>query len=127
MKYKILSATGAALLFLLSSANAQIGAPGYTTGGTGVTVTSSNFPLNHDYYVDGGRAAIYTANGSLLYPYRTVKAAIDAINTDATAHAAAGHYELSNYIVHVAAGTYSDNLTFNNQKYIRLEGEVIGV
>ena len=89
---------------------------------SGTILLSTDYPLNHDYYVDGGRADSYTPDGSQSYPYLTVKAATDAINIDAAAHAAAGHYELTNYVVHIAAGTYSDALTLNNEKYVRLEG-----
>ena len=113
-----------AALFTISVASFSFsqsdGLPGYTS--TAKNLTISNFPVDHEYYVDASRSATYVADGSQPRPYLTVKAAVDAINTDATAHAAAGHYELSNYVVHILPGTYSDNLTFNNEKYIRLEG-----
>lgn len=91
-------------------------------GGTIDSTTIGALSIEHTVYVDGNRTDTYTADGGVSRPYKTVKAAIDAINTDATAHAAAGHYELSTYIVKIAPGTYSDNLTFNNEKYLRLEG-----
>lgn len=99
------------------------------TGGTitGATISSSviytGHVANHIIYVDGGRTDTYTPDGTMLNPYTTIKAAADAINTDSAAHAVAGHYELTNYKLIIASGTYSDNLTFNNQKLVRLEGQ----
>jgi hypothetical protein len=94
------------------------GTLGIDQGGTGVTVTD----VNHEVWVDSGRTDSYTVDGSKLRPYKTLLAAITAINADSVVHAAAADYAGTNYVVHVAAGTYSDNLTFNNQKYIKIEG-----
>lgn len=76
----------------------------------------------HHYYVDANRVDTYTADGSQSKPYLTIAAALTTINADAAAHALAGHYELTNYVISVAPGTYSDALTFNNEKYLRIEG-----
>jgi hypothetical protein len=88
----------------------------------GTLLTSANFPLNHEYYVDAGSVTTQTATGSRAYPFTTVKAALDAINTDAATHAGAGQYALTNYVVYVAAGTYSDNLTLTNEKNVKIVG-----
>lgn len=91
------------------------------------TIGRSTIALEHFYYVDANRTDTYTADGGPSRPYLTILAALTAINADAAAHAAAGHYELTNYVVIVAPGTYSDNLTTNNQKYLRIEAPAGGV
>jgi hypothetical protein len=76
----------------------------------------------HHYYVDVNRTDSYTPDGSQSHPYLTIAAALTVINADSATHAVAGHYELSNYVVTVAPGTYSAALTFTNEKYLRIEG-----
>ena len=94
------------------------------TGGTidGATTGRDVITATHTYYVDGNRADTYTADGGASRPYKTVLAALTVINADAAAHATAGHYELTNYVLKVAPGTYTDNLTITNEKYLRIEG-----
>lgn len=103
-----------------------------TSSGTEAEITSSALwstivENKHDYNVDGTRTDTYTADGSIAYPYKTIVAALTAINVDAAAHAAAGHYELTNYSINIAPGTYSDNLTFTNYKYMKVYAPAGGV
>jgi hypothetical protein len=76
------------------------------------TLKSEALPC-YDIYVDGGRTGTYTADGSILLPYKTVLAALTAINADTG----------KNWIVHVAPGTYSDDLTITNPRHLRIEGQ----
>lgn len=92
-------------------------------GGTG-TLTSS---ANHIIYVDGDRTDTYTADGTKDRPYKTILLATTAINTDAAVHAAAGHYELTNYSVEIAPGTYTGNLALTNYKCLRFIAPAGGV
>ena len=62
------------------------------------------------YVVDAGGGGDYT----------TIQSALDAINTLAVAEAAAGTYGDSKYILNIAPGTYTENLTIKNQKYLRI-------
>jgi hypothetical protein len=99
------------------------------TSGTisGATTARAVIAAEHHYYVDANRADSYTPDGGQSRPFLTIAAALTVINADATAHAAAGHYELSNYIMTVAPGTYSAALTFNNEKYLRIEGQGVSI
>jgi len=80
--------------------------------GTFTTLGSTNLP-NKNVYVDGGRADIYTADGSMLKPYKTVLAALTVINADTG----------KNWILNVASGTYSDNLTITGPRYLSIRGQ----
>jgi hypothetical protein len=94
------------------------------TGGTidGATTGRAVITPEHTYYVDGNRTDTYTADGGPSRPYLDIDAALDVINADAAAHAVAGHYELATYVLKVAPGTYDENLTITNEKYLRIEG-----
>lgn len=67
---------------------------------------------NNVLYVDGTRTDTYTADGSQLLPYKTVLAALTAIN------ASSGE----SWTVYVAPGTYSDNLTITGPRHLRIVG-----
>ncbi len=83
----------------------------------------TSFPgPTHEYYVDGGRTDSYTADGSITRPYSTIKLAVDAVNADVLVHAAAGTGAAANYVVHVGAGTYTDNLTITGPRFLRIKG-----
>jgi hypothetical protein len=67
---------------------------------------------NNILYVDSSRTDTYTADGSQLLPYKTVLAALTAINADSG----------KSWTVYVAPGTYSDNLTITGPRHLRIEG-----
>lgn len=76
------------------------------------------------YYVDGSRVDTYTENGSYTNPYKTIKAAQDAINiVTATLMGSEADYDSAKFTVNIAPGTYADNLTINTNagqaKYLR--------
>lgn len=81
----------------------------YNQGGTGVTDDLANYHI----WVDGARTDTYTADGSLARPYKTVLAALTAINADVG----------KSWVVNVASGTYSDNLTITGPRYLRIEAQ----
>lgn len=106
-----------ASLFILVSGvpafgQAMSGGGGISGGGSWV----DRIQTTHDYWVDGSRTDTYTATGSILKPYLTIKAAIDAIN--ALLLVTPG----GSYRIQVAAGTYSQNLTITGPRYLRIEG-----
>ncbi len=67
---------------------------------------------NNLVYVDGTRTDTYTADGSMLLPYKTVLAALTVINADTG----------KSWVINVAPGTYADNLTITGPRYLRIEG-----
>jgi len=80
------------------------------------------FIPSHTYYVDGNRTDTYVANGSILFPYKTIKAAQDAINTlVASLWDSQAHFDTAKFVVKISEGTYSDNITINTPKYLRYE------
>ena len=94
--------------------NAQIttlNVTGIATIGT-LSVGSIITPYTQEYHVDAGGGGDYT----------TILAALTFINADSVTKAAAGDYLLTNYVIKVSPGIYSDNLTFTNYKYLRVEG-----
>ena len=73
--------------------------------------------LTYEYWVDGNRTDTYTATGSMLYPFLTIKEALDVINTKVAAS------PRGSYVVHVAPGTYSTALAITGgPQYLRIEG-----
>lgn len=79
---------------------------------------------NHIYYVDGARTDSYTATGQADTPYTTISDALTAITANAALHS---NYEETKYIINVAPGTYDENLTIGNLKYLRvnMQGVII--
>lgn len=73
-------------------------------------VTTSSILTTSTIYVDVNRTDSYTTNGSVTYPYKTLGAAITAINLLA--------YGL--YTINMAAGAYAEagNVTFPNSPLI---------
>lgn len=82
------------------------------TGGTIDGATIGNLTTLNTLYVDGNRSDSYTADGGVSRPYKTVLAALTAINADVG----------KSWIVKVAPGTYSDNLTITGPRSLRIEG-----
>jgi hypothetical protein len=84
------------------------------------------------FYVDGSRVDTYTENGSYTNPYKTIKDAQDAINViTATLMGSEANYDSAKFIVNIAPGTYSDNLTINTNsgqaKYLRYNMEGVTI
>lgn len=71
------------------------------------------------YYVDGSRSDTFAGDGSEERPYSTILAALTVINADSLDQQAAVTYTKACYVVNVAPGTYSDNLTIGNVKNLR--------
>ncbi len=84
-------------------------------GGTGIEVSG----VNRIFYVDGSRTDTYTADGSILRPFKTIVAALVVINADALARQTALTYDQANYTLDVAPGVYSGNLAIGNVKNLR--------
>lgn len=72
---------------------------------TDLTIASSgggsNLITTTDIWVDANRVDSYTASGTIQFPYKTITAAISAINTLAPAA----------YIIRLAAATYVETIT----------------
>lgn len=66
-------------------------------GVNGMILALSAEMMTNVIYVDGSRPGEYTPNGSVIYPYKTVAAAITAANSGDT--------------VYIWPGTYTENLT----------------
>lgn len=81
----------------------------YNQGGTGVTDDLANYHI----WVDGSRSDTYTADGSMARPYKTVLAALTVINADTG----------KSWVMNVASGTYSDNLTITGPRYLSIRGQ----
>jgi hypothetical protein len=85
-------------------------------------IGASSGKINHTYYVDGSRTETYTEDGSILRPYKTIAAAQTAINTvSATLLSSAANFELCKFIVKIAPGKYTDNITITTARYLRYE------
>jgi hypothetical protein len=65
-------------------------------------------PPTHEVYVDGGRTDTYTQDGSLLTPFKTIQAAIDALTG-------------TRNTIKVSAGVYTESLTIASDNYICVE------
>jgi len=73
----------------------------------------------HEYYVDGSRIDTYAATGNILTPFKTIKAAQDAINiTAATLYDTQAHFELCKFLVHIAPGKYTEALDIQTVRYL---------
>lgn len=87
-------------------------------------VETATYPRNHIYYVDGARTDTYTADGSISRPYKTILAAANAINAiSVTLLGSAANFELCKFIINVAPGKYTDNISFLSARYIRVNME----
>jgi hypothetical protein len=67
-------------------------------------VTSVTWPRTGVFYVDNLRSDSYTANGSIMYPYKTIQGAIDA----------AGLVSLTFATILIFPSTYVENLVLEN-------------
>ncbi len=96
-------------------------------GGTGITTSG----VTKVIYVDGGRSDSYTADGSILRPYKTILAAQTAINAaTALLLGSEANYDTARYFVNIAPGIYSDNITINGSgqcKYLRYNMEGVTI
>jgi len=92
-------------------------------GGTGIEVSG----VSQTFYVDVARTDTYTADGSILRPFKTIQAAIDLATTLTAIRVAADTYAQAVYTIDVAAGIYSANLTVGKIKNLtfRLRGAYI--
>jgi hypothetical protein len=87
-------------------------------------VNEGDSALNYSFNVDGSRTDPYTPNGSEAKPYKTVKAAVEAIQILANAQIALGTqvaYDTTRYVINVLGGIYSDIITIGNMKYLGIQ------
>lgn len=78
---------------------------GFVGNLTGSVTGNVSVQLTYEYWVDAGRTDTYTADGSVLYPFLTLKAALDVINAKVAIS------PRTSYTVNLLPGTYSDNVT----------------
>jgi hypothetical protein len=75
---------------------------------------------SYEFFVDGSRTDTYTATGTATAPYKTIKAAQDAINViSATLLSSQELFDTSRFIVNITPGTYSDNISILTARFIR--------
>lgn len=74
--------------------------------------TSLTLPATQKLYVDKGRADTYTATGSILKPYKTIQAAINAIQT------AADNTDSKPYRIEISAGYYAEDLVISGANFL---------
>lgn len=95
-------------------------------GGTGIETAG----VTHIFYVDGNRTDTYTADGSILRPFKTIVAAQNAVNAiSVTLLDTVAHFELCKFVLNIAPGKYTDAVAITTARYIRwnMEGaEVSG-
>lgn len=108
-------AIGASNLSGTNTGDQTITLTGAVTGsGTGSFVTTYALQTTEDIYVDKGRSDTYTETGSVLYPYKTIQAAINAIQ------AAADNTNSKPYQIVIAAGAYSEALTMSGANLVNI-------
>ena len=116
----------ASLTTLTVSGTANIA--GFTSAGanfsnatiTGSTIDSStigSITTLNTLYVDGNRGDTYTADGGLSRPYKTVAAALTAVNADSG----------KSWVVNIAPGDYTANLTITGPRHLRFQAPAGGV
>jgi hypothetical protein len=97
----------------LTSKMSSPGAIGNTAPATGSFTTLGASSLANNYlFVDGSRADTYTADGSMLLPFKTVLAALAVVNANVG----------ESFCIKIQPGTYADNLTITGPRYLRIEG-----
>lgn len=88
----------------------------HATVGTAWDIIETNIEFSlvadHILWVDAGRTDTYTADGSIVYPFKTVLAALAVINADVG----------KSWTMYVQAGTYSDNLTITGPRHLKIVG-----
>jgi hypothetical protein len=79
---------------------------------------SVSIPVTNTLYVDGNRVDSYAADGSMLYPFKTVQTAVDK---------ASSTIYTETVVIDIAPGTYIENVIFNsaNLRKIHLKGDAI--
>lgn len=87
------------------------------TGSLSATTLGSTAMPNKNIYVDMSRTDTYTADGSILKPYKTILAALTVINADVG----------KNWVMNVASGTYADNLTITGPRLLRIVGSGVTI
>lgn len=76
--------------------------------------TSLSLPVTETLYVDKGRADTYTQTGSILAPYKTIQAAINAIQT------AGDNSDSKPYRIEISAGYYAEDLVISGAGFINV-------
>jgi hypothetical protein len=77
------------------------------------TLAARMVPVTKTLYVDGNRTDSYTANGTILYPFKTIQAAINQViaNADNATYI---------YNIVISSTAYAESLTFNSTSLRRL-------
>lgn len=92
---------------------------------TDLYTASESTPEGVEYsniaYVDNKRVDSYTPDGSINRPYKTILAAVNAVNALALVHQTASTYTKANYIIDIAPGAYADNFTITNVKNLKFK------
>ncbi len=80
------------------------------------SATSGSIPVTNTFYVDGSRSDSYAADGSLLYPFKTIQGAVDK---------AASAIYTNMVSINIAPGTYAENVLFDSTNFrkIHLKGD----
>ena len=118
------TSTSAAWNLIGSIAPAEIGlaAGKILTGGATGVAAETTFPTNHIVYVDGARTDTYTEDGSFLWPYKKISTAQVAINAVCAANwDTQAHFDTLKFVLKIAPGEYSDNVSITTPKYLRWE------
>lgn len=76
--------------------------------------TSLTLPATQKIYVDKGRADTYTSTGSILKPYKTIQAAINAVQ------ALADNSDAKPYAIEIATGYYAEDLVISGAGFVNL-------
>lgn len=106
-------AIGASNLSGTNTGDQTITLTGAVTGsGTGSFVTTYALQTTENIYVDKSRSDTYTATGSILYPYKTIQAAINAIQT------AGDNTDSKPYRIEISAGYYAENLVVTGANFL---------
>lgn len=102
-------------LHLKNSQGSVVG--GIDNTGTGFGTMQGGFvpPVTKVLYVDGGRTDSYTADGSLLKPFKTIMAAVNQIITNGDNSASVPYL-----IDIVGPGTYVENVDLSNAAIVNL-------
>lgn len=75
-----------------------------------VVTETTGLAATKQLYVDGGRVDSYTADGTILRPFKTVQAAINQV----IANGDNGPSAAQSYTILIANGTYAEDITLNS-------------
>lgn len=84
----------------------------------------ASYLMGNTWYVDKNRTDTYTEDGSIEFPYKSIKTVQDLINArtvDLIGLGTASAFESCKDIVKIAPGVYTDNLTISTTRYLRYE------